>query len=82
LASPTYRWRWRAAGALAGFLVIGVVNVVRICFLYGVGLFLPLQFDFFHHELWPLLLIALAGGVFLLWSRLATSRASEPHAIE
>jgi len=71
LASPLHSWRWRIGGAIAGALLVLVANVARICSLYYIGLFLPSYFDLFHHEVWPLVLIAFAGGVFVLWSRMA-----------
>jgi exosortase/archaeosortase family protein len=69
LASHTYSWRWRIAGAVAGLSFITVANVLRICSLYYVGTFLPGYFDFFHHEFWPLILIVIAAGAFVFWSK-------------
>jgi exosortase/archaeosortase family protein len=74
LASSVYSWRWRISGAILGFFLITLINVVRICSLYYVGSYFPTYFDFFHHELWPLLLIVLAASAFVLWSRLASAR--------
>jgi exosortase/archaeosortase family protein len=79
LASPSHSWRWRIYGALAGFLLITVANVARVCCLYYVGAHFPAQFDFFHHELWPLLLIVLAAVAFIVWSRLGGSRERGAH---
>ena len=76
LASPLHSLRWRIGGAVVGFLVILVANVARICSLYYIGIFLPSYFDVFHHEVWPLLLIAVAGGVFVFWSRIAQPRGN------
>ncbi|HZU81334.1 MAG TPA: archaeosortase/exosortase family protein [Polyangiaceae bacterium] len=69
VASHVHTWRWRVVGALAGTALIAIANVARICSLYYVGLFFPGSFDFCHHELWPLLLVALAAGAFVAWSR-------------
>jgi exosortase/archaeosortase family protein len=79
-ASSAYSWRLRAYGALSGFLLITVANVLRICSLYYVGSYLPAYFDFFHHELWPMLLIALAATAFVLWARFANSERAAAHA--
>jgi exosortase/archaeosortase family protein len=73
-ASRSYALRWRIVGALGGFLVLTMANVTRIACLYFVGANWPAYFDFFHHELWPLLLILLACAVFLGWARAAPGR--------
>jgi exosortase/archaeosortase family protein len=74
LASPMLPWKHRIGGAALGLSLITVANVARICSLYYVGIYLPKSFDFFHHELWPLVLIAIAAGAFLVWIRVATPR--------
>jgi exosortase/archaeosortase family protein len=71
LASSSHSWPHRLWGAAVGFLVITVANVVRICSLYYAGSYLPAYFDFFHHEVWPLLLIVIAVVAFVVWSRSA-----------
>jgi exosortase/archaeosortase family protein len=81
LASHLYSWRWRIAGALAGFVVLTAANVLRICSLYYVGLLRPAYFDFCHHELWPLLLIVLAAGAFVWWSKVGTVRGEMARAV-
>jgi exosortase/archaeosortase family protein len=76
LASSAYSWRWRVAGAAGGLVLITVANVVRICSLYYVGAFLPGSFELVHHEIWPLLLIVLAAGIFASWLRLPKERGT------
>src|SRR5262252_4261153 len=71
LATHACSWRRRVGGAVAGVALVTVANVVRICSLYYVGYFLPGSFEFFHHELWPLVLIVIAAGTFVLWFRVA-----------
>jgi exosortase/archaeosortase family protein len=75
LATHVIPWLWRAAGVAAGIVLITLVNVMRICSLYYIGAFSPAQFDFFHHELWPLLLIALAAGIFVAWFNVVRVKA-------
>jgi exosortase/archaeosortase family protein len=81
VSSHLHSWRWRAAGALLGFLILTIANVGRICSLYYIGIFLPKYFDFFHHEAWPIALILLATGLFVLWSRLALERGRAALAV-
>lgn len=81
LAFPLQSWRRRLWGAAIGLLIVTAANVVRICSLYYVGLYAPAYFDLFHHELWPLALIAIAAGTFVLWSRLPPARAEARHVV-
>jgi exosortase H (IPTLxxWG-CTERM-specific) len=56
------RWSRKAVAALLGIVVLVGVNVIRICSLYFIGLYLPARFELFHAELWPLLLIVFSLG--------------------
>ena len=67
LAFPS-PWPKRLIGAGLGALAIAAVNVLRIACLYQVGVHFPKAFEFVHLELWPLLLIASAVLVFLVWA--------------
>jgi exosortase/archaeosortase family protein len=76
LASAILSWptllRFRALAALSGALAMSVLNVIRICSLYYVGLHFPSFFDFAHLELWPavIVLASVAGFVaFTSWAR-------------
>lgn len=77
LAFPV-SWRSRSIGLSLGTLAIVVANVVRICCLYYVGVYRRAQFELYHMEIWPLLLVAVAGLTFITWSRWATQ--TQPHA--
>jgi exosortase H (IPTLxxWG-CTERM-specific) len=71
LAFPS-RWTRRFAAAVLGLAVLIAANVARICSLYYIGVYAPSSFEFMHHEVWPLLLVLLAAGEFLLlaaWMR-------------
>jgi exosortase H (IPTLxxWG-CTERM-specific) len=71
LAFPA-AWRTRLIGVALGTLAIVTVNVIRICSLYYVGVYRQAQFEFYHLEVWPLILVASAGLAFVAWSRWAT----------
>jgi exosortase/archaeosortase family protein len=59
-------WR-RKLGALAlGLGALVLTNVLRISSLYFAGAFTPGAFRMLHEEIWPPVLVALAGGAFVL----------------
>lgn len=74
LAFPAAWWR-RATGVASGLFTIVFVNVVRICNLYYVGVYRPARFEFYHLEVWPLVLITSAGLAFLAWTHWAIQAA-------
>ncbi len=59
-------WLRRLVAAVLGAAVILVANVLRICSLYFVGVYMPDWFEFAHVELWPAILLVLATGMFVL----------------
>lgn len=69
------RWSDRAWGVVLGALSLVAVNVVRICSLYFVGIYHVRQFEVFHLEVWPLLMVCSASFGFLLWMSWACARA-------
>lgn len=58
-------WKRRIAASLASALALYVLNVVRICSLYFIGLHFPSFFEFAHLDVWPALILVLAVGAFL-----------------
>jgi exosortase/archaeosortase family protein len=70
------RWRRRLLAAAIGLACVLVVNVARICSLYYVGIFHPSSFTFVHIELWPIIMLAVAVGAFVIlvrWMQRETS---------
>ncbi len=57
--------RRRALGAVAGVSILFIVNVVRICSLYYVGVYCPAAFELAHLELWPAIILLVAVGLFV-----------------
>ena len=55
------RWRARAWGIVLGTLGLAAVNVLRICSLDFIGIYHLAQFELFHLEVWPLLMVCSAG---------------------
>ncbi len=72
LASDSHPWRLRAQGAAFGAAAIVASNVARICCLYLFAVRAPEYLETWHTEVWPLLLLGVAIGLFLAWSRWAT----------
>jgi exosortase/archaeosortase family protein len=61
--------RRRLLAALAGAALLFFVNTLRICALYLVGLHFPSSFEMVHLEIAPIVLLAVAVGAFLIFSR-------------
>jgi exosortase family protein XrtM len=78
LACPS-PWKHRLVGIVAGVGLLSVVNVARIVVLYQIGVHAPGAFEFVHAEVFPMLMVVLAVGVFVVWSR--WSRQLEPARI-
>ena len=70
------RWLHKLMAAGLGLATLVAINVLRICSLYFIGLRWPARFDFFHTELWPLLLVATTAGLFAVWVSWLTRRSA------
>jgi exosortase/archaeosortase family protein len=79
-ASAIMAWptalRRRLVASCVGLGLLVVTNTIRICTLYYVGVFAPSSFEFVHMELWPVLILALAVGLFLVFVAQARSHVS------
>lgn len=75
LAFPT-SWRRRALGLGLGLPALVALNITRICSLYFIGSSAPASFELFHLEVWPLVLVACAALLFLVWANWSERRAS------
>jgi exosortase/archaeosortase family protein len=58
-------WRRRLVAAAIGIGALFVVNIVRICSLYYVGIYFPSSFELAHLEIWPAVILLVALGIFL-----------------
>jgi exosortase/archaeosortase family protein len=67
LALP-FRLPNRLRALAAGIALLVLANILRICSLYFIGVYRPASFEFFHLELFPLLLVAFTALNFLLWA--------------
>lgn len=57
--------RQRAWGLALGLPALVLLNVLRICTLYFIGVHAPERFEVFHVEVWPLCLVAATTLLFL-----------------
>jgi exosortase/archaeosortase family protein len=62
-------WLRKAAALLAGLAALVAFNLVRLVFLYWTGIYAAPAFDFFHYDVWPLVMIAFATIDFLFCAR-------------
>lgn len=69
-------WKKRFLGILAGFVVIQVVNVVRIAGLAYAGIHFRSLFDYIHIYVAQGLMIAVALGLFFIYLRYAKHDAA------
>ena len=69
-------WKLKAAGLLAGSVIIQVLNIGRFISLYYLGQYSMPWFDFAHSYLWESMLILDTMVIFWLWvDRVARFRA-------
>ncbi len=83
LACPS-PWTRRLVGIVAGVMLLSVINVARIVALYQISIHAPAAFEFVHAEVFPLVMVVLAVGVFVVWLRwsgqLEPARIGAAHA--
>lgn len=65
--------RMRAIGAVFGFAIVQLANLVRIVSLYLIGCYRPDWFAAFHLAIWQTIIFAIAVGFFLIWTRRVTA---------
>jgi exosortase/archaeosortase family protein len=73
-------WRWRVVAAVVSAASLYVVNVVRICSLYCLRLYAPSAFELAHVDVWPVVILGVAVGLFLAATRATPSRPIEAFA--
>ncbi len=76
LAWPV-RWQWKLAGLGAGFVLLQLLNLLRLISLFYLGQYSPPVFQFAHLYLWELLIIIDAMVIFGLWIRRAARNGWE-----
>lgn len=73
-------WLKKLGALVLGLGALVAANVLRIATLYYAGALAPGTFRVLHEEVWPLVLVAFAGGAFLVaasWIRRGVALAPE-----
>jgi len=65
----------RIIGAIAGSILLELLNLIRIDTLYLLGKYHRDLFDMFHLAVWQTLMFGAAVLIFLIWTRNAVARA-------
>lgn len=65
----------RVTGAIAGSIILELLNVIRIVTLYLLGKYHRDLFDMFHLAVWQTLMFCAAVLIFLIWTRNAVARS-------
>jgi exosortase H (IPTLxxWG-CTERM-specific) len=63
------KWKQKLFGLAAGISVLFVLNLIRIISLYLVGVYFPAAFELMHVEVWQVLFIIFAIGLWIFWIR-------------
>jgi exosortase/archaeosortase family protein len=74
------QWKHKLAGLFAGLTVLFFLNLVRIISLYLVGIYYPKAFEIMHVEVWQVLFIIFAIGLWIFWIK--WTRKGVAHAQE
>ena len=73
-------WNYKLAGFIAGITVLFFLNIGRIISLFLTGIYFPKAFEFMHVEVWQVLFILFAIGVWIFWIK--WTRKGESHAAQ
>jgi exosortase/archaeosortase family protein len=72
LVSAVVSWKApvarRFVAALVGVLALGILNLLRICSLYLIGMRRPSLFEAAHLEVWPVVILVVTLGLFLAFT--------------
>jgi exosortase/archaeosortase family protein len=74
MASPA-AWSLKLVGLFGGFVVLMIVNVLRIITLFWTRVFWIAAFDVMHLDIWQFLFILLAIMLWALWASWASKQA-------
>ncbi len=67
-------WGARAAGFIAGFAAVQVVNLVRVASLFWIGVHRPSLFGSAHTLVWQTAVVLFGVGFFVVWANRVAKR--------
>ena len=71
------RWNYKLTGFCAGIVILFTLNIIRIVSLFLTGVYFHKAFEFMHVEVWQVLFILFAIGLWIFWIK--WSRKGESH---
>jgi len=74
------RWNYKLAGFFAGIVILFILNIGRVISLFLTGIYFPGIFEFMHVEVWQVLFILCAIGLWIFWIK--WTRKKESHAAQ
>ncbi len=71
------KWRKKIIGLMKGVAILFILNIIRIVSLFLIGRYYPGYFDYFHVEVWQVIFIIIAFGLFVSWVKSQTLKTVE-----
>ena len=65
-------WKNKIIGLFAGIFLLFILNLIRIITLFLAGIYYPKAFDLLHVEVWQVLFILAAVGLWIFFIQKAT----------
>jgi len=78
LLSFPARWTHKLIGFFTGIAILFVLNIGRVVSLFIIGIYYPKAFEIMHVEVWQVLFIIFAIGLWIFW--LKWTRKGVAHA--
>ncbi len=72
------KWKYKLIGLFTGIAILFALNILRIISLFLTGIYFPKAFDIMHIEVWQVLFILFAVGLWIFWIK--WTRKEAPHA--
>ncbi|MFZ4520630.1 MAG: archaeosortase/exosortase family protein [Bacteroidales bacterium] len=66
LAFPA-RWNYKLIGFFAGIATLFTLNIIRVVTLFLTGVYFPKAFEIMHVEVWQVVFIIFAIGLWIFW---------------
>jgi exosortase H (IPTLxxWG-CTERM-specific) len=69
--------RKKLVGIFPGIITIFILNIIRVVALFLTGVYKQSLFELMHVEIWQMIFIMIAVGMWLLWLRQTSSKPSK-----